>query len=184
MDNGASSYRRFLNGDEKAFSEILDMYRDNLIFFLNRTLDNLSVAEDLAADAFSELLFHPKRYDFRVSLKTYIFAIAHHKMVSYIRKNSRVSMLPIDDEAAKSVEYKSFEDELLKEERKNQCHEALNKLPKDYRTVLHLLYFENMSYEEAGKVMNKSVKQITNLAYRGRNAMKVILEQGGFIYEE
>ena len=93
-------------------------------------------------------------------------------------------MLPIDDEAAKSVEYKSFEDELLKEERKNQCHEALNKLPEDYRTVLHLIYFENMSYEEAGKVMNKSVKQITNLAYRGRNAMKVILEQGGFIYEE
>lgn len=184
MDNGASSYRRFLNGDEKAFSEILDVYRDNLIFFINRTVNNLSVAEELAADAFSELLFHPKRYDFRVSLKTYIFAIAHHKMVSYIRKNSRISMASIDDETVKSVEYQSFEEELFREERRKQCHEALEKLPKDYRTVLHLLYFENMSYEEAGKVMGKNIKQITNLAYRGRNAMKIILEQGGFIYEE
>ncbi len=184
MDNGASSYRRFLNGDEKAFSEILDMYRDNLIFFINRTVNNLSVAEELAADAFSELLFHPKRYDFSVSLKTYIFAIAHHKMVSYIRRSSRISMVALEDAPPKSLEYQSFEEEIFKEERKRLCHEALNKLPKDYRTVLHLLYFEDMSYEQAGKVMGKSIKQITNLAYRGRNAMKVILEQGGFVYEE
>ena len=55
MDNGASSYRHFLDGDNNAFSEILDLYRDNLIFFINRTVNNLSVAEELAADNFAEL---------------------------------------------------------------------------------------------------------------------------------
>lgn len=184
MDNGASSYRHFLEGDENAFSEILDMYRDNLIFFVNRTVNNLSVAEEIAADAFSELLVHPDRYDFSVSLKTYLFTIAHHKMVSYIRRSSRFVMVPIEDAPVKSLEYSSFEDEIFREEQKKILHNALLELPKDYRTVLHLIYFEEMSYEEAGKVMRKNVKQITNLAYRGRNALRVILEKGGFKYEE
>lgn len=64
MDNGVSSYRRFLEGEKSAFSELLDLYRDNLIFFINRTIHNLHVAEELAADCFVELLIHPKRYNF------------------------------------------------------------------------------------------------------------------------
>ena len=36
MDNGASSYRRYLDGDEAAFDEILRLYRDNLTFFITR----------------------------------------------------------------------------------------------------------------------------------------------------
>ena len=86
MENGASSYRRFLEGDKNAFSELLDLYRDNLIFFINRTIHNLHVAEELAADCFVELLVHPKRYNFQYSLKTYLFTIAHHKTVNYIRQ--------------------------------------------------------------------------------------------------
>ncbi|MGN0374986.1 MAG: RNA polymerase sigma factor [Butyrivibrio sp.] len=184
MDNGASSYHHFLEGDENAFSEILDMYRDSLIFFINRTVNNLSVAEELAADSFSELLVHPGRYDFSVSLKTYIFTIAHHKTVSYVRRAVKFAMVPIEEAPVKSMEYASFEEEVIKEEQKKILHNALSELPEDYRTVLHLIYFEEMSYAEAGKVMHKNVKQITNLAYRGKNALRVILEKGGFKYEE
>ena len=184
MDNGASSYRHFLNGDENAFSEILDMYRENLIFFINRTVNNLSVAEELAADAFAELLVHPKRYDFSVSLKTYIFTIAHNKMVSYIRKASRFTMVTCEEAPVKSLEYASFEENIIKEERKKMLHEALLELPNDYRMVLHLIYFEDMSYADAGKVMHKNVKQVTNLAYRAKNSLRTILEKGGFSYDE
>lgn len=184
MDNGASSYRHFLEGDENAFSEILDMYRDNLIFFINRTVNNLSISEEIAADAFSELLVHPKRYDFSVSLKTYIFAIAHNKMVSYIRKASRFAMVTYDEAPAKSLEYASFEENIIKEEQKRILHNALLELPEDYRTALHLVYFDDMSYADAAKVMRKNVKQITNLVYRAKNSLRSILEKGGFSYDE
>ena len=73
MDNGASSYRRFLDGDKNAFDEILDLYRESLIFFINRFVHNLDTAEDLAADSFAELLVNPKRFNFSCSLKTYLF---------------------------------------------------------------------------------------------------------------
>ena len=58
MDNGESSYRRFLNGDERAFSEIIELHKDNLIFFINRYVRNIAVAEELAEDVFTELLIH------------------------------------------------------------------------------------------------------------------------------
>ena len=50
MDNGASSYRRFLEGDLSAFEEIIDTYKDSLIFFINRYVSDLDLAEDIAAD--------------------------------------------------------------------------------------------------------------------------------------
>ncbi len=183
MDNGASSYRHFLEGDNNAFSEILDLYRDNLIFFINRSVNNLSVAEELAADTFAELVVS-RRYNFSVKFKTYLFAIAHHKAVSYIRHQSRFSMLALEDAEGKSAEYVDFEEKLLRDERSRAVHEALGKLGEDYRQVLHLVYFEEMTYEDAGRIMKKSRKQIDNLVYRGKIALRTILEKEGFAYEE
>ena len=47
MDNGASSYRRFLDGDDKGLEEIVRDYKDGLILYLNSYVSNISVAEEL-----------------------------------------------------------------------------------------------------------------------------------------
>ena len=73
---------------------------------------------------------------------------------------------------------------MLKKERDASLHNAIKKLSPDYAEALHLVYFENMSYETAGKVMKKSLKQVTNLVYRGKEALKKILEKEGGFYEE
>ena len=44
MDNGASSYRRFLDGDNKGLSEIVRDYKDGLMLYLNGFVNNISVA--------------------------------------------------------------------------------------------------------------------------------------------
>lgn len=56
MDNGASSYRRFLEGDDSGIVEIIRDYKDGLILFLNRYVNNIHTAEELAEDTFLELL--------------------------------------------------------------------------------------------------------------------------------
>ena len=48
MDNGASSYRRFLEGDDNGIVEIIRDYKDGLILFLNQYVNNIYVAEELA----------------------------------------------------------------------------------------------------------------------------------------
>ena len=184
MENGESSYRRFLDGDESAFSEIIRLYRDPLIFYLNRTLQNLSIAEELAADALSELLVHPKRYNFSVSLKTYLFTIGHHKMVDYIRHNSKYQLLPYEDAAEKSLAYESFENQLLMDELKKELHEGISQLPAEMQMAIHLVYFENMTYEETAMIMKKNRKQVDNLIYRGKTGLRTWMEERGYHHAE
>jgi len=184
MDNGEISYRRFLDGDDSAFGEVIDLYRESLIFFINRTVSNLSVAEDIAADSFAELIIHKNRFNFKSSLKTYLFTIARNKAVSYVRHSSRFVLCDIDDCTELSDEYASFEREIEKNEQKAMVNTALSALKDDYRVALHLVYFEELSYAEAAKVMKKSTKQVENLLYRARIALKTELEKEGFVYEE
>ena len=175
MDNGESSYRRFLDGDESAFREIVDMHSENLIFFINRYVNNIPVAQELSEDVFVEILIHKRRYNFKTSLKTYLFAIGHNKAVSYVRRCARrpeYAYEYIENEADR----KNLEDEFIRKEQERELHQALGRLKSEYRTVLHLVYFENMSNEEAGSVMKKNRKQIENLLYRAKQALRKELE--------
>ena len=72
---------------------------------------------------------------------------------------------------------------LLKKEQDRQLLQAMEMIKDEYREVLYLLYFEDMKYEEAGRVMGKSVSQITNLAHRAKKSIKKILEKEGFTSE-
>jgi len=186
MDNGASSYRRFLEGDNDAFTEIVELYKENLIFFINRYVHDLDSAEDISEDVFVELLVHKHRYNFKTSFKTYLFSIARHKAIDHVRKLSRHGETSYDDEFgdAQTPDEKDLEDEFIASERERQLHKAIDKLNSDYREVLHLLYFENMTTEEAGRVLRKNRKQIENLSYRAKGMLKKILEKEDFCYEE
>lgn len=55
----------------------------------------------------------------------------------------------------------------------------MSELNQAYREVLYLVYFEDMSYRQAGEVMNKNIKQVTNLVYRGKESLRKLLEREG-----
>lgn len=183
MDNEQinSCYKRFIAGDEEAFVEIVYEFRENLIYFINRYVNNIDVAEDLSEDVFVELLIKPKRFNFTTSLKTYLFTIGRNKAVDYIRKNRHIA--GVFDESIEGYNA-SFEERFLKKEVERAMHRIMKGLHSDYSMVLHLLYFEDMTYEEAGRIMKKSKKQIANLAYRAKYALRAALEKEGFEYEE
>ena len=73
--------------------------------------------------------------------------------------------------------------ELLRSERSRRLFEAMEGLKPEYRQVLYLLYFEQMSQDEAARVMRKTKKQIYHLTSRGRDALRTTLERMGFEYE-
>lgn len=186
MDTGAEYYRRYLNGDESAFDALMDLYRDGLIFYINRFIHDWALSEDLSEDCFVELIVHPHRYRFTTPLKTYLFAIAHHKMVDTVRKRVRshtVSIEELDNSPEAATPDRAVEDVVLRNARDRLLHGALERIAPDYRAVLHLLYFESLSYEQAARVLRKQKKQIENLAYRGRKALRAELEKEGITGE-
>ena len=176
MDNGASSYRRFLDGDETAFDAIVKEYRLPLVFFVDRYVGDIAAAEDIAIDVFMYLLAEPKKYNFKVSLKTYLFMLGRSRAIDYIRRRKRLTDLGSLKETA---DRNLLEDELLTDERKRAVNEALKKLKDDMRIAIHLVYFEQLSYEETAKVMKKSKKQVDNLLYRAKKELRTILGKEG-----
>lgn len=184
MDNGASSYRRFLDGDENGFTELVDLYAYNLIFFINGFVGNLATAEDLMEETFCELIFHKNRFKGESLFKTYLFSIARHKALDFLRKNPRGASIALEDMEQQSEDLEQLENRIVNDDRKMQINEALAKINPEYRTVLHLLYFEDMTYEQISAILKKNNKQIRNLAYRARQALKDTMEKEGFVYEE
>ena len=179
MDNGASSYRRFLDGDETAFDEILKEYRDHLVFFINRYVQDYGAAEDIAIDVFVQLIVHRHRYNFKTPFKTYLFMMGRSRAIDYLRRGKRITLTDWVDMEAELSEFTSLEEAILADERKQAVHKAMDQLPEDMRAAVHLVYFEQLSYEDAAKVMKKNRKQVDNLLYRAKAELRKIIGEEG-----
>ena len=73
----------------------------------------------------------------------------------------------------------TLEEIVLADERKRMINQALCSLPDEMRIVIHLIYFEDLSYDEAAGIMKKNRKQIDNLLYRAKKELRIILGKDG-----
>ena len=126
MDNGASSYLRFLDGDDKGLVEIVGDYKDGLILYLNGYVNNIFIAEELTEDTFFRLITKKPKYSGKSTFKSWLYAIGRNVAVDYIRHNSKILNTPIEDLENYLSEEKSLERSYIKEERKLVVHKALS----------------------------------------------------------
>ena len=184
-DSGAFNYRRFREGGvENGLVEIIREYKDGLIFYLNSIVGNIHTAEELAEDTFVLLGTKKPRDKGIGSFKTWLYTIGRNIAIDSLRHKRRENELTDAEYVNTAADEASLEDSYIGEERKITVHRALNSLKPEYRQVLWLMYFEDLSAKEAACVMKKSVHSIETLAYRARKSLKLILETEGFIYEE
>ena len=179
MDNGASSYRRFLDGDESAFGDIMRELFRGLVFFIDGFVHDAHAAEDIAIDTFSDLVVHKHRYNFKVSLKTYLYMVGRSRALDYIKHRKVIDFVELSEADNTPSEQETLEEIVLADERKRVVNNALNSLPDDMRVVIHLVYFEDLTYDEAAKVMKKNRKQVDNLLYRAKKELRIILGKDG-----
>ena len=184
MDNGAESYRRFLQGDDTAFVEIIRDYKDGLILYLNGFVNNILTAEELTEDVFFKLVTKKPRFNEKSSFKTWLYTIGRNTAVDYLRRNSKQKEVSAEEIRETEDERLSLEQSYIKQERLLLIHRTLEKLKPEYKQVLWLVYFEDFSQKETAKIMKKSVHSVETLVYRARLALKAELEKGGFIYED
>ena len=180
MQNGEFYYREYINGNDRAFEEIVKSYYDGLVFFINRYVRSLSDAEDVANECFVYIAIHKKKFNFKTSLKTYLYTIGRSRALNFLRKNKRKEQVNLDDYANVLSCDTMLEDEFYKKEKYKILYNAISSLPNDMQNVVYLYYFENMSYEEIAKVTSKKFKQVDNMLYRAKKALKTILDKKEF----
>lgn len=184
MDNGASSYRRFLEGDSNGLVEIIRDYKDGLILYLNGIVQNLYVAEDLTEDTFVKLVVKKPHFSGKSSFKTWLYAIARNVAIDYLRSSATVKEISVDEYRNMANDEENLEQTYIRSEDKIIVHKALSKLKSEYRQVIYLTFFEGLDNKQAAKVMRKSKRQIENLIYRAKMSLKEQLIKEGFSYEE
>ena len=161
-------YRQYLSGDETGLEELIRKYDNPLTLYINGYLHDIHEAEDLMIEVFSYLF--AKRPPIRDGgFRAYLYKAARHMALRH-----------------KSIRRHHFcLDEVIRTKERNQIlHLCMGELHPDYREALYLTYFEGMSYRQVAEVMGKSVKQITNIMYRGKERLRGLLEREGITNAE
>ena len=96
MDNGESSYRRFLEGDNEGLHKIICTYRAGLMLYLNSFVQNIHTAEDLAEDTFLEFMIKHPKFSGKSTFKTWLYAIGRNVTAKYLRKHKKLNVVPLE----------------------------------------------------------------------------------------
>ena len=170
-------YSRFLaRGDSADLGALLERHGEGLTLFLYGYVRSMEDAEELMLDAFAVVAAGKSPFFGYSSFKTWLFSVGKRLALEFMRKN-RLKTESVDDTLPDRL---TPELTALRDERRAQLYRGLAQLPTEYRQALYLLYFEDMTHEEAGRVMGKSRRQMYHLAERGRAALRDALERMGY----
>lgn len=182
LNNDEVLYRRSFGKDQSAAEKLVERYGDALTFYVNGYIHDIHDSEDIMIDAFALMFVKLRPVGRAGSFKAYLYKTARNLAVRH--KKGRRIFINIDDVAFELKNDDKAEADIIRNERDKQLYAALERLKTEYQEVLYLIYFQDMSYREAGTVMGKSESQVTKLVYRGKQRLKSILEEEGFIYED
>ena len=97
--------------------------------------------------------------------------------MNYLKKQKTHIAIDITEVEDVLADEANLEEQILKDERKRLVNEGLRQLPEDMRVAVHLVYFEDLSYEDTARVMKKTRKQVDNLLYRAKSMLRTILKK-------
>lgn len=182
MDDGESSYSRFLAGDDDVIDDIVKAYSDGLTYFINGFVHDIELSQQIAQDTFVKLFLKRPVNRRTASFKTWLYSIGRNTAIDYLRKAKKEKTVTLEEVAflpsTDNVEKVCFE-----RAEKTMIYEAVERLKPEYSQVLYLTYFEEMSNKQTAIIMKKSLRSVENLIARAKKSLKKELEKGGFIYE-
>lgn len=171
------------DGDQKAYAELMDRYKDSIYFMLLKMVNNKSDADDLTIEAFGKAFKNIKQYAPNYAFSTWLFKIATNNCIDFIRRK-REGAISIDkqdaDEEQPSINLPSNtpdpEETLIKGQKVTMMHEVISELKPNYQTLIRLRYLKEYSYEEISNELNLPLGTIKAQLFRARELLFNILK--------
>jgi len=163
-------------GDQAAFLELYDRYRQPIFRFAYRLLGEVDIAEDVTHDCFLSLIRKPENFrPERAPLRTYLFAAARNLALKHFRISGRETGL---DEVSEEPHIPPRQEplrKLLDEELATEVRRAIFSLSPLQREALILFEYEGLSLSEIAEITGVDVGTIKGRLYRARERLKSIL---------
>jgi len=172
------------NGDTTAYNELLKLYRDPLYFMLYEKVNDKELAKDLTIEslgkAFNKLHLYTPIYTF----STWLFTVARNHCIDYLRKN-KLSTISIDkiilnsEGKATNLDLKSSdlnpEQKLERKQRIAMLRQVVDSLKPNYRTLVKLRYFKEMTYDEIAIKLDIPIGTVKAQLHRSREQLFKIM---------
>ncbi|MBN2519397.1 MAG: sigma-70 family RNA polymerase sigma factor [Bacteroidales bacterium] len=174
-----------ISGDQKAYAELMERYRDAIYFMLLKMVNNKSDAEDLTIEAFGKAFKNIQQYTPTFAFSTWLFKIATNNCIDFIRKR-KGNHVSIDqsyeeqeDTAASSIQSSVLtpEEDMIKAQKVTLLRNVVSKLKPRYRNLVELRYYKEYSYEEIAQELNLPIGTVKAQLFRARELLYNILKE-------
>ncbi len=172
-------------GDQKAFAELMNNYRDSLYFMLLKMTNNPHDADDLTIEAFGKAFKKLEQYTPNYAFSTWLFKIASNNCIDFIRKKKKntfsLNNKGVDDnshEMGDRIPSQTLdpEERIIKKQKIEMMREVVEKLKPHYRTLIELRYFKEYSYEEISEELQLPLGTVKAQLFRAREFLFNILK--------
>jgi RNA polymerase sigma factor (sigma-70 family) len=173
------------HGDQHAYAELLNKYRDSLYFMMLKMTSNPTDAEDLTIEAFGKAFKNIHQYTPEFAFSTWLFKIAANNCIDFLRKNKRILFADnFFDEDGDPADAPSNipstgldpEEKIIEKQKIQLMHEVVEKLKPHYRNMIELRYFKEWSYEEIAVELNLPLGTVKAQLFRAREFLFQILK--------
>ncbi len=167
LDDDFSLIKRFIDGDESIFSELVKRHKEKVRNIIYMTLSSSDSVDDIAQEVFITVYRHLKNFRFESQFSTWLYRITINKCKDNLRKKKiRRIFIPLDNE--EPVFESINEDTDIKQIVQN----AIATLPDKLRIPIVLKDLEGFSYQEIADTMNCGLGTIKSRIFRAREALK------------
>lgn len=173
----------YLQGDEAAFSVLVDRYMKHLYHFARQLVGESQIAEDIVQETFLKAWKNLKRFDRSKSWKTWIFAIAKNTAYDALKKKKTVPFSYFEnDEGENVLENTALDEEhpdeiLDREISAQEFDRSLLALHPDHRAILILRYQDDFSLHEIATLLKEPYNTVKSRHQRALRSLKQVLER-------
>lgn len=172
--------KQVLKGDQNAYAEIVEIYKDKVFQLCYRMLGNRHEAEDMAQEAFIRAYVNIATFNINLKFSTWLYRIATNLCIDRIRKKKPDFYLDAEVSGTDGLTMYSQipadtalpEDEVESIELQEIIQREISRLPEKYRSVIVLKYIEELSLNEISEILDMPLGTVKTRIHRGREALR------------
>ncbi|HMA55084.1 MAG TPA: RNA polymerase sigma factor [Acidobacteriota bacterium] len=168
--------RRVQQGDERAFGQIMALYKDRIVNYLYQFTGDYQKSVELAQETFIRVFFKAKKYRPIAPLSSWIYTIASNLAKTECRRARRMATVSLED-IPNSYSSGTFYEDPADPGLVRNLREALEALHPRYRVPVVLKDMEGFSQEEIAKIIKRPVGTVKARISRGREQLRLKLEK-------
>ena len=169
------------NGDQVAFTSLLDYYWNEVFGFMLKRTENETDAEDITIETFAKAFDKIATYNPEFQFNTWLIAIAKNVHIDMLRKKKSTLFIDITDEEDNQAynvadSSPSAEDQLITQQNLSQLLRFIKELKPHYQEVIQLRYFQELSYQEISEQLEEPLSNVKVKLLRAKKLLAEIIK--------